>query len=187
MLIGLSGYAQSGKDSTGKVLVEHHGFTRVAFADALKDVLYDLNPLVWDTDGSVADLADCVDFHGWEWVKSNTLARAYLQRLGVAVREHVSPDAWCNAVMNQVQPGENYVITDVRFPNEALAIWNAGGEVWRIVRDGQAPPMDHVSETALDGYDFEETLVVDDFHDDVEQLDLCLRLMVRQRLDLEER
>ena len=36
MIIGLSGYAQSGKDEVAKVLVEDYGYKRVAFADKIK-------------------------------------------------------------------------------------------------------------------------------------------------------
>ena len=39
-IVGLSGYARSGKDEAAKVLVEEFGFTRVAFADKLREVLY---------------------------------------------------------------------------------------------------------------------------------------------------
>lgn len=33
----LSGYAGVGKDTVGQMLIDHHGYCRVAFADALKD------------------------------------------------------------------------------------------------------------------------------------------------------
>ena len=46
MIIGLSGYAQSGKDTVAKVLIEEYGFTRIAFADKIREFLYDLNPQV---------------------------------------------------------------------------------------------------------------------------------------------
>ena len=45
-IIGLSGFARSGKDEAAKVLVEEFGFKRVGFADKLREVLYALNPLV---------------------------------------------------------------------------------------------------------------------------------------------
>lgn len=45
-LIGLSGYARSGKDEAAKVLVEEFGFKRIAFADKLRDFLYALDPIV---------------------------------------------------------------------------------------------------------------------------------------------
>jgi dephospho-CoA kinase len=45
-LIGLSGYARSGKDEAAKVLIEEFGFKRIAFADKLRDFLYALDPIV---------------------------------------------------------------------------------------------------------------------------------------------
>src|SRR4051812_11153513 len=38
-VIGLVGFAGSGKDTVGQYLVEEHGFTSIAFADPLKDCL----------------------------------------------------------------------------------------------------------------------------------------------------
>ena len=43
-VIGLTGYAGSGKDTLANILVEEYGFTRIAFADKTKEFLYDLNP-----------------------------------------------------------------------------------------------------------------------------------------------
>ena len=36
VIIGISGYATSGKSTVGDILCERHGFDQVAFADALK-------------------------------------------------------------------------------------------------------------------------------------------------------
>jgi dephospho-CoA kinase len=44
MIIGISGYARSGKDTVANYLVEHHEFTRMAFADAMREALLRLNP-----------------------------------------------------------------------------------------------------------------------------------------------
>ena len=45
----------------------------------------------------------------------------------------------------------NYVITDVRFPNEAVAVRKFGeSQVWRIKRDGVKAVNRHISETAMD-------------------------------------
>ena len=41
------------------------------------------------------------------------------------------------------------VITDVRFDNEAMAIREAGGTVWRILREGVAQVNAHVSEAGV--------------------------------------
>jgi dephospho-CoA kinase len=69
MIIGLSGYAQSGKDTVAKVLVEKYGYRRVAFADPIRDLLYGMDPLVPKGYGeSVINyrLQDLVDSYGWE-------------------------------------------------------------------------------------------------------------------------
>ena len=39
MIIGLTGYAQAGKDSVANSLVQNYGYTRVAFADKIKELL----------------------------------------------------------------------------------------------------------------------------------------------------
>jgi cytidylate kinase len=182
VIIGLSGYAQSGKDTVGAYLVEQHGFKRLAFADALRDVLYDLNPMLGLYDGEDASgraiyrpvsLARTVDRMGWEWTKKSG-GRELLQRLGNAVREHVSETAWLDAVFNKMVVGQDYVITDVRFPNEATDIVMHGdGYVWRVVRPGTVAVNQHVSETALDDYVFDAAVEnigsLADLYSEVEQ------------------
>lgn len=191
LIVGLSGYAQSGKDSTGKVLVEEHGFTRIAFADALKGVLYDLSPPLdivgksgtWIT-GS--DFQGAVDAWGWEYVKANSKARVWLQRLGVACRDHLGPDVWVGAAfrkMDAVAPllapeYRRFVVTDVRFPNEYAAIKDRGGQMWRVQRDSHNPPNQHVSETALDGHTFDLTINMPDYLGDEPALREHLRRVV---------
>jgi hypothetical protein len=46
VIIGLCGYAQSGKDTLAAYLTENWWFDRRAFADPIRDVLYNLNPLI---------------------------------------------------------------------------------------------------------------------------------------------
>ena len=38
ILIGLSGKKGSGKDTVAEFLIKHHNFTRIAFADPIKDI-----------------------------------------------------------------------------------------------------------------------------------------------------
>lgn len=42
-IIGLSGFAQSGKDTSGRHLIDNHGFTRYAFADRIREIMLDLD------------------------------------------------------------------------------------------------------------------------------------------------
>ena len=49
----------------------------------------------------------------------------------------------------------NVVFTDVRFINEAKAIRNINGQVWRIRRpEADAVPASHLSETEMDSEEF---------------------------------
>lgn len=53
MIIGLSGYARSGKDEAAKVLVNEFGYRRVAFADKLREFLYAQDPIIGTTGSEI--------------------------------------------------------------------------------------------------------------------------------------
>lgn len=159
-IVGLMGYAQSGKDTTAQVLTDEFGFTRIAFADALRDMLYALNPPII-VDEWVDSLGDhemygtvkgVVDSVGWDEAKTRYRhVRILLQRLGTeAGRNVLGQSVWVDAAMRKVKPGGRYVFTDVRFPNEVTAVRDAGGLMWRVVREGTKPVNAHASETAAD-------------------------------------
>lgn len=150
-LIGLCGYARSGKDSVAEILSADYGFTRVAFADALKDVAYLADPHF---------LRPLVDAYGWDAAKKEPKVREFLQDLGVAVRLILGPDTWIDAALPDTKPPFGSpvqpltVVSDVRFPNEAAAIRERGGVVWQVVRPGVGPVNAHESESALFTSDF---------------------------------
>lgn len=159
-IIGLSGYAQSGKDTSASFLIED-GYTRLAFADVLRDSVYRLNPIIHQNiDSSVVRVKDLVDAFGWDYVKVNyPEIRGLLQRMGTDVgRVLFGENVWVDLAMKGIEEGKNYVITDVRFPNEFEAIKTAGGQVWRITRQGTGPVNGHPSETALDGFEFDRVI-----------------------------
>lgn len=148
-LIGLSGKKRSGKDTLAARLIDAHGYTRLAFADAMRDMALEVDPLIYrDT-----HLAEYVQDLGWEDAKANPEVRRTLQRLGQAVRT-VDPGFWVRITMAQASTVAGpVVITDVRMPDEAIAIEAAGGLLVRLERPGQAVD-EHITETALDGWPF---------------------------------
>lgn len=154
LLIGLSGYARSGKDTVGQILQDDHGLRTASFAATLKRITAQVNPYVTESGLHLADLLALYPEQGWEGVKQIPEVRRFLQALGVACRDHIHPDVWVDALFHHLDPffTPGYVITDVRFPNEADAIRKRGGEVWRITRPNTPPANDHPSETALDDY-----------------------------------
>lgn len=103
-IIGLSGFAQSGKDSIGQWLVAKRGFVRVAFADAVRDGLSALNPLVmitreesknFDNLFGVIRLKNLVDRFGYEHAKQCQEVRELFYKKRVVSRRCClkSPDS----------------------------------------------------------------------------------------------
>lgn len=159
-IIALSGYAQSGKDTVAKCLRED-GWERIAFADALREAVYTLNPIVFQTPGlGTVRIQDIVDNKSWDYAKTTEPeVRRLLQAMGTEVgRALLGDDVWVEIALRKITEGGKYVITDCRFPNEAAAVRRLGGEVWRIQRPGYEPVNAHPSETALDGYEFDTVI-----------------------------
>ena len=139
-IIGLMGAKRSGKDTVADYLVNAYGFVRVAFADPLKELALDLDPFIEEPLGW-ARLSELVKPEGsvrdrFEPVKDYPDVRRLLQRLGVAVRE-LDEDFWVDAAFETIsqlwdsreEPIPGFVIPDVRFPNEYLAITDESA-VW---------------------------------------------------------
>jgi hypothetical protein len=154
MIIGLSGYAQSGKDTVAQILVEDYGFTRLAFADIIKKAMYTLDPII-NLDG--LRLAHAVEKYGWDGVKSLPEVRRLLQVMGSEIgRDLIDPQIWVELTMHNVHPNDKIVISDVRFRNEAEEIKWRHGNVWRISRIEKGAPINiHRSETDMDSWDFD--------------------------------
>lgn len=142
MLIGISGKKRAGKDTAAKFLVQDHGFKSFAFADPLKEAAKIV--FGWNDEHVYGDMKEVKDQY---WGFSPRWA---LQHMGTeAMRKNVGDDVWIKATMRKAMPmiekGENVVITDIRFPNEAQAIRDAGGQIWKVERPGVKED-DHASE-----------------------------------------
>lgn len=149
-LIGFCGYAQVGKDTAGKVLVDSFGYQRVAFADPVKEYLYELNPAILGM-----TMQYLVDSCGWDEAKIYRQVRDLLVGVGKTSRKIHGHDCWLN-IANQTwhgyldcdhrgQPGPDHqpvVVTDVRYKNEAECIKEYGGKVIRITRPDHGPAND---------------------------------------------
>ena len=162
MIIGLTGYSQSGKDTVAQILVNKYDFTRVAFADKIREFLYELNPVVKDG----FKLRGLVDAYGWDVAKvQEPEIRRLLQDLGLSARKIFSDDFWIRQALEPHQEFERVVITDVRFENEAEHIKLIGNwldkpsEIWRIKRPNVRAVNEHLSESQMDGYKVDRILL----------------------------
>ena len=141
MIIGICGLIGSGKGTVADILVNTHKFTKISFADKLKDGVasvfgWDRKMLEGDTDESRQwrELKD--DFWSNE-TKMEITPRLVLQLFGTdCMRNGFDDGSWVSLVKKELldNPGRNYVIPDVRFANEVDMIRDVGGEVWEIKR-----------------------------------------------------
>ncbi len=165
MIIGLTGYAQSGKDTVAKMLVDNYGYTRIAFADKIREFLYETAPDY---------IKLLVDEVGWDRAKQNSTVRELLQITGVGARKVFGEGFWVHEAMksmlNDPRPDLNYVVTDVRFLNEADMIRANNGHLWRIKRIGVSAVNAHVSETQMDGYPVDQIFINNGTIEDLEAL-----------------
>ena len=155
MIIGLSGYARSGKDTVAGMLIGLHKYDNRAFADEVRQFLTQINPVLEDGHR----LNEIVGQFGWEYAKARTEVRRLLQVVGLEVRNFFGENCWVDRAMIGVSSSQKIVFTDVRFPNEAEMIKALGGEIWRIQRPGIAPINNHPSESAMDDWQFDKMIL----------------------------
>lgn len=144
MIISVTGFIGSGKDTIADYLVAEHGFKRESFAGTLKDAVATV--FGWDRElleGRSAEgraWRERVD--PW-WAKRlkmpNLTPRWVLQNWGTEVcRVGFHTDIWIASLENKLRKtNEDIVISDCRFPNEIKMIKNLGGKTVRVKRGAE--------------------------------------------------
>jgi hypothetical protein len=141
MIIGICGLIGSGKDSVADILVQEKNFKKISFADKLKDGVatvfgWDRSMLEGKTSNSRDWREEKDDFWSAELGKDIS-PRLVLQLFGTeCMRQGFYDGIWVSLVKKHIidNPKQNFVIPDVRFPNEANMIKSIHGEVWRMRR-----------------------------------------------------
>ena len=134
MIIGLGHRARSGKDTVADYLVEHYGFKKTFFAERLKDacrIIFNLND-----EQLYGELKETPDKF---W---NDTPRRIQQLVGTeCMRRGYADDVWVRGVKltMEMSPHPDWVISDVRFPNEGKAIKSWGGNVIKVNRPSLPP------------------------------------------------
>ena len=145
MIIGICGLIGSGKGTVADILVDYHDFKKISFADKVKDGVaavfgWDRALLEGDTDRSRL-WREKVDEYWTKETGREITPRLVLQEFGTDCMRMGFYDAiWVSLVKKHMveNPHYNYVIPDVRFPNEMAMIRELGGQVWQV-RRGELP------------------------------------------------
>lgn len=183
LIVGICGKKRHGKDSIGKILARHHGFTTTAFADPLKLVAMDLFWLSYDQCYGGPGIDREEDDPRW-----GISPRHIMQQVGTEVGRNCHPEVWVRNTIKLIEDAwdgeevllnntdarefekvvfaehtaDKWAVTDVRFPNEARGIREAGGIVVKVVRPSLGESGDiHASETSVDQVE-EDHLIIND-------------------------
>lgn len=151
-IIGICGYKRNGKDTLGDYLVSNYGYTKIGFADAMKEACK--NIFGFNDEQLYGDLKEYED----EFWKISP--RKTLQFVGTELFRHrisellpdVKDNIWIKVVEKKIldNPDKKYVITDVRFFNEFEFINKYNGLTIKVKRDTIDNDDSHISESFID-------------------------------------
>ncbi len=153
-VIGLTGAAGAGKDTVTSIIQSVAPYCPLSFADPIRAMLSALLIYADETQ---------------DYLIKRELKEAKIPGIGASYRELAQtlgtewgriqiPGLWINiasarmagiAEQNDIFGSDypaRFVISDVRFPDEAEFIRQRGGVIWRVVRPGTEPVRQHISE-----------------------------------------
>jgi hypothetical protein len=182
MIITVSGFIGSGKDTVSQYLQETYGFHQVSFAGTLKDAVsavfgWDREMLEGRTTESRAWREQVDTWWAQRLDIPHLTPRWILQYWGTEVcRRGFHDDIWIASLENRLRnSNENIVISDARFPNELATVRRLNGSSVRVMRgdnpswyelavranggdqfaQAEIEGLAHSSEWAWVGYDFD--------------------------------
>lgn len=148
ILIGLCGPAGSGKDTVRSLLEQHHDFAGLAFAEPIRAMLRELLA----SNGCSDDYITRRELKETPVPGLGVSYRHMAQTLGTEWGRHCLGEAfWLRVAETYMadlrgQGYRRFVVSDVRFANEAAWVRAQGGVLWRVERPGLPSVRAHVSE-----------------------------------------
>lgn len=209
MIVGLVGFIGAGKGTVADLLVQRHAFEKESFANSVKDAtaaIFGWSRALLEGDTPESRAWREQDDKFWsEKLGKPFSPRLALQLMGTeAGRDVFHPDLWVHTVLNRCEknPDYDYVIADVRFPNEIKAIREAGGVVVRVKRGDEPewydnayavnmgktvePPTAHFSEWAWIGSEIDFEISNDGSVEElIEKVDLLVDFAYNKRSTIE--
>ncbi|WP_339091638.1 hypothetical protein [Variovorax paradoxus] len=125
-----------------------------------------------------------------EWLEEPRTPRQIMQWWGTEYRRAQKPSYWTEQLIKRLayyrREGETrFVVTDVRFDNEAHALRMAGAVLWQVTRPGHSGAAEGEHVSATDGSRFDPESVIVNRHDVHHLRDEVLSLMIAREFGLE--
>ena len=180
MIIGFAGRCRSGKTVLSEVC-EKYGYQRLSFALPLKQLCADILDISIDelnraknenipieiTIGK--DICEILSEETNIPIETTTeicdgkylhTVRDMLQFIGTDYIRKYNSDWHVNRIKEMIKNDVNYVIDDVRFPNEKRMIEELGGDCWFVTRTTLDNVSNHESETSITWKDCMNKVIV---------------------------
>lgn len=144
MIIGLTGAAQSGKDTAAKFLIDTFDFHKLSFASPIRNFIADLCCCTLEELEVMKDKVHpsfgvtpryMMQTLGTEWGRDTVNSEIWTQTLELKLKKHI-------------HNGNNVIVTDIRFDNEAALI-NRYGVVATVIRPNNKQVESHSSEKGV--------------------------------------
>jgi len=182
MVIGFAGRCRSGKTVLSEVC-EKYGYQRLSFALPLKQLCADILDISIDelnraknesipieiTIGK--DICEILSEETNIPIETTTeicdgkylhTVRDMLQFIGTDYIRKYNKDWHVNKIREMIDENTNYVIDDVRFPNEKKIIEELGGDCWFVTRTTLENVSNHESETSITWKDCFNKVIIND-------------------------
>ena len=182
MIISFAGRCRSGKTELAKIC-EANGYQKLYFALPLKQLCADILDISIDelnraknesipieiTIGK--DICEILSEETNIPIKTTTeicdgkylhTVRDMLQFIGTDYIRKYNKDWHVNKIREMIDENTNYVIDDVRFPNEKKMIEDLGGDCWFVTRTTLENVSNHESETSITWKDCFNKVIIND-------------------------
>ena len=182
MIVGFCGRMRSGKTELAKIC-ERYGYQKLYFALPLKQLcaslidvsVEELNRLKNDNVEISLQLGNDIctilseeteipleEVKKVCYGKTMHTVREMLQFIGTDLIRKYNTDWHVNRIRQMINKDMNYVIDDVRFPNEKALIEELGGDCWFITRTTLDNISNHESETSITWNDCWNKIIIND-------------------------
>lgn len=177
MIIALAGRKECGKSELAKI-AEKAGYCRISFATALKRLIAALIGVKLDELDAYKNVVKDYNFGDTEYrfisketgipldsVRKAlsgaklTTVRQMMQFIGTDIIRRFNPDWHIQKTLSDLDKDKDYVVDDLRFPNEKNALEKLGAVCFYIMRPIVSNVSNHISETSLGWRDFEKHIV----------------------------
>lgn len=182
MVIGFCGRMRSGKGELASVC-EKYGYKRLSFATPLKELCSSLlgisvdelnnlknnnSEIFFDLTSNVCNAISRQTSIPLDVVEATCLekvvptVRDMLQLIGTTLIRSYNYNWHVDKIRGMMQDSSDYVLDDVRFPNEKSMIENMEGDCWFVVRPTLENISNHESETSLKWNSCGDKVIIND-------------------------